>query len=65
MWTLKLRYLLGWKSSSLRSSNSAFVQRYTNRLRATSSRAIPPIWGWSSGSPPAMLTTGAPHSSEA
>jgi hypothetical protein len=32
-------------------------------LRETSSRTISWIWGWISGSPPAIDTIGAPHSS--
>jgi len=39
------------------------VQRKTYFLRATSSRAMTSISGWISGSPPAIETIGAPHSS--
>ncbi len=39
------------------------MQRKTNRLRATSSRTSTSISGWTSGSPPAIETIGAPDSS--
>ena len=63
MWIAHAKYGLGLKFSSLRSSSSALVHRYTNRLRSTSSAAITWISGWISGSPPAIETIGAPHSS--
>src|SRR5690606_16580791 len=43
----------------------AFVQRNTNFFRRTSSDTISSICGCISGSPPAMDTIGAPHSSTA
>ncbi len=63
MWMAQAKYGLGVNLSSLRSSSRAFVHRYTNFFRRTSSPAISWISGWIRGSPPAIETIGAPHSS--
>ena len=63
MWIAHAKYGLGLKFSSFLSSSRAFVQRYTNFLRLTSSAAITWISGCMSGSPPAIETIGAPLSS--
>src|SRR5271156_1288852 len=63
MWIAHAKYGLGLKFSSFFSSSSAFVHRYTKRLRLISSAAITWISGWMSGSPPAIETIGAPLSS--
>ena len=49
--------------SSFFGSSSAFVHRKTNFFRLISSATITSICGCISGSPPAMDTIGAPHSS--
>ena len=46
-------------------SSTALVQRTTNFLRFSSSSVITWIFGCMSGSPPAIDTIGAPHSSTA
>ena len=65
MWTAQAKYGDGSNWSIFFSISSPFVHRYTNFLRRISSEAILSISGWTSGSPPAIETTGAPHSSTA
>ena len=65
MWTLNERYFDGVKRSSFSFSRMAFVHRYTYFFRFTSSATSRSISGYMSGSPPGMLTIGAPHSSTA
>jgi hypothetical protein len=65
MCTLNDRYLDGVNRSSFSLSRMAFVQRYTYFFRRTSSATRRSMSGYMSGSPPGMLTMGAPHSSTA
>ena len=55
--------MLGWNRCIFFSSSSALVQTMTNFLRAMAPCTICSISRCSSGSPPAITTTGAPHSS--
>src|SRR5579863_5818469 len=57
--------MLGVKRSIFFSSSNALVQRNTHFLRFTSSSTICGISLCTSGSPPAIDTIGAPHSSTA
>ncbi len=63
MWTTQVKYGEGLNLSSFLGSSSAFVHRNTNFLRLISSATMTSICGCISGSPPAMDTIGAPHSS--
>src|SRR5215831_13153515 len=65
MCTLKVRYGEGVKRSSFSSRRMALVQRYTYFFRLTSSTTSLSMSGYMRGSPPGMLTMGAPHSSTA
>ena len=58
-----MKYGLGLNRWSFFSRSSALVHRMTKKRRWTSSATIVPISLWSSGSPPGIVTTGAPHSS--
>ena len=64
-WTLNSSWEEGRNLPSSRSSRIAFVHRITKRPRAMRPLTIRSIWGWTSGSPPATETMGAPHSSAA
>ncbi len=63
MCTTKAKYGDGLNLSSFLGSSSAFVHRNTNFFLAMSWRTISSICGCISGSPPAIDTIGAPHSS--
>ena len=63
MCTTQAKYGDGVNLSSFFGSSSALVHRKTNFLRLISSATITSICGCISGSPPAMDTIGAPHSS--
>src|SRR6266545_2394182 len=63
MCTAQAKYGEGLNLSSFFFMSSAFVHRYTKRLRLMSSAAMRWISGWISGSPPAIDTIGAPDSS--
>src|SRR5260370_3994070 len=65
MWTLNERYFDGVKRSSFSFSRMALVQRYTYFFRFTSSATRRSMSGYIRGSPPGILTIGAPHSSTA
>ncbi len=65
MWTLNERYFDGVKRSSFSFRRMALVQRYTYFFRFTSSATRRSMSGYIRGSPPGMLTIGAPHSSTA
>ncbi len=65
MWMLNVKYFEGEYSGIFRSRRIALVHKYTYFFRSINPLTICGISGWISGSPPGILTIGAPHSSAA
>ena len=64
-WTIQAKFLFGLNLSMCLGRYTAFVHSTTNFLRLSSSSVIRWTCGCISGSPPAIDTIGAPHSSTA